>query len=240
MSGPVEVAAPAPWRPVAEVAAVLGVGVIAVAAGWSLAGDDPFARQAAVWVANVLMLSVVWLSLRRRGHGWTALGLGVGPRPGRTLLRALLLSVPVLVAAVAAFVAGSAVAAWVPAAPGAADMSGYAYLQGNLPMLLLALAAVYVVSSFGEEVIYRGFLMHRVAELGAGTGPAWAAAVAVSAVVFGLVHFDWGIVGVVQTTLMGLVLAGAYLLVGRRLWPLVLAHVWIDTLLLLQLYLGPE
>jgi membrane protease YdiL (CAAX protease family) len=30
-------------------------------------------------------------------------------------------------------------------------------------MLLLALAMVYPVSSFGEEVIYRGFLMTRLA-----------------------------------------------------------------------------
>lgn len=55
---------------------------------------------------------------------------------------------------------GSIVAANLMTIPEGADMSGYNYLQGNLPMLLLALAGVYVVSSFGEEVIYRGFLIN--------------------------------------------------------------------------------
>jgi membrane protease YdiL (CAAX protease family) len=35
---------------------------------------------------------------------------------------------------------------------------------------------------------------------------------------------------------MGVVLAVAYLATKRALWPLVLAHLYIDTLLLVQLY----
>ncbi len=127
----------------------------------------------------------------------------------------------------------------VAAAPESADMSGYDYLRGNLPMLLLALAAVYVVSSFGEEVVYRGFLVNRLGEMGKGGKAAWSMAVVISAVVFGLAHFDWGVVGIVQTTFMGLALAISYLVVKRNLWVLVLAHAYIDTLLLVQLYLGP-
>ena len=50
-------------------------------------------------------------------------------------------------------------------------MSSYEYLQGNLPMLLLSLAGVYIVSSFGEEVLYRGFLINRLAEIGDPAGP---------------------------------------------------------------------
>jgi hypothetical protein len=130
-----------------------------------------------------------------------------------------------------AFIAGSALAARWVSASAAADMSGYSYLQGNLPMLLLALAAVYVVSSFGEEVVYRGFLMNRLTELTTGYRAAWTMAVVISAVVFGLAHFGWGFVGVVQTTLMGLALAISYLVVKRNLWVLVLAHAYIDSLL---------
>ena len=105
-------------------------------------------------------------------------------------------------------------------------------------MLLFALGAVYVVSSFGEEVVYRGFLIHRVAELGNGGSLAYGIAVAVSAVVFGLVHFSWGIVGIIQTTFMGVALGISYLVV-KRLSVLVLAHCYMDTLLLVQIYLSP-
>lgn len=227
----------------AKVGEIILVGLVAfatVTGGWALVGSEPLARQAVVWAANVLMLLAIWLGLRLRGQTWNHLGLSLRFGGARALLRTVLQSIVVLFAAVAAFVAGSVLMMrWAPAAP-AADMSGYSYLQGNLPMLLLALAAVYVVSSFGEEVVYRGFLITRIAEMTPGKAATWTgAAVMLSSIVFGLAHFDWGIVGVVQTTLMGLALAVSYLLVRRNLWVLILAHAFIDSLLLIQLYAGP-
>lgn len=222
-----------------QILLVFLVAFLIIAAGWSVVGEGALARQAVVWVANVAMLVTIWLCLRARGQGWEHLGLSLRFGGWGAVLKAVLLSLVVVVAALAAFVVGGMLVSGVEAAPQAADMSGYAYLQGNLPMLLVALAAVWVVSSFGEEVVYRGFLMTRIAEMGGRTKPAWGAALAVSAAVFGLAHFGWGIVGVVQTTFMGLALGAAYLLVKRSLWVLVLAHAYVDTLLLAQLYLGP-
>ena len=117
-------------------------------------------------------------------------------------------------------------------------MSGYNYLQGNLPMLILALIAVFIVSSFGEEVIYRGFLITRISEIGANKKSWIRLAVVFSSVIFGLVHFDWGLMGVVQTGLMGLALGISFLLVKRNLWILVLAHAYMDAILMVQMYLG--
>ncbi len=220
-----------------EVVSVFAVGVAIVLIGAPLAGQNPLARQAVVWVANVAMLAIVWLGLRLRGQAWAHLGLGVSSVTwGRTGL-AVLKSAVVSVAAIAAFVLGSIVAGAFVGAPEQADMSGYDYLRGNLPMLLLALAAVYVVSSFGEEVIYRGFLITRLEEFGQrGRASTWSAVIG-SSVIFGLIHFEWGFMGVVQTGFMGLALGASYLLVGRNLWILVLAHMYLDTLLLVQLYL---
>jgi len=223
----------------AEILLVFLAGVAIAVVGMRLAGDDPFARQAALWTANVLMLGMIWAGLRVRGQGWGSLGLSFPFDGFRALLRTLLQSIAVFAAALAAFAAGSVLAMNIAGAPQRADMSGYEYLQGNLPMLLLALAAVYAVSSFGEEVIYRGFLINRLAELGKGGKRAWGAAVLGSAAVFGLIHFDWGTAGMIQTAFMGLALGICYLVVKRKLWALVLAHAYMDTLLLVQLYLGP-
>jgi membrane protease YdiL (CAAX protease family) len=222
-----------------QVLLVFLVGAVVVLVGWSIVGEDTLVRQGVLWVANVAMLAAVWIGLRVRGQGWRHLGLSFRFTGLPHLARAVALSIVVLVAAVAAFVAGSVLMSAFAAAPAAADTSGYEYLQGDLPMLLLALAMIYPVSSFGEEVIYRGFLMTRVAEAGRGTRAAWGAALAISAVVFGLAHFGWGLVGIVQTTFMGLALGASYLLVGRNLWVLVLAHACMDTLLLVQIYLTP-
>jgi membrane protease YdiL (CAAX protease family) len=223
-----------------QILLVFLVAFLVVLAGWSLVGDDPFARHVVVWVANVAMLVTIWIGLRVRGQTWEHLGLSFRFGGRRALVRSVLQSIVVLIAALAAFVAGSVLTMNLAAAPESADMSGYEYLHGNLPMLLLALAAVYLVSSFGEEVVYRGFLMTRLAEMGKGTRVAWGTALVISAIVFGLAHFDWGVVGIIQTTFMGLALAASYLLVKRNLWVLILAHAYIDTLLLVQLYLGPS
>jgi membrane protease YdiL (CAAX protease family) len=222
---------------------MIAVGVVAlvvIGAGWAMVGENALARQAVVWLANIAMLLTVWAGLRLRGQTVAHFGLGIarGERPA--LLRTFWQSILVFLAGLAGFVAGSVIAGMVMGGPPGAggDLSGYEYLQGNLPMLLLALAAILIASSFGEEFLYRGFLMTRVAEMGGGGRGAWRVAVAVSAVVFGLIHFGWGLFGIIQTTFMGLALAVAYLLVGRNLWVLVLAHAYLDILLLVQLYLA--
>lgn len=221
-----------------QIVLVFLVAAVIVGVGWMLVGDDTFKRQIVVWVANVAMLITIWIGLRVRGETWDHIGLGRWSGGKGAILRALLKSVGVMVFALTAFIAGSMLTVNLAPAAKSADMSGYQYLQGNLPMLLLALAAVYIVSSFGEEVVYRGFLMTRLADLGKRTRLGWTIAAVISAVIFGLAHFDWGVGGILQTTLMGLALAVSYLLVKRNLWILVLAHAYVDTLLLVQMYQG--
>ena len=228
------------WGRVAEIFFLFLTAWLIISIGWSLVGNGLLARQWVVWVANIAMLLVVWLGLRRRGQTWADLGLGVEFRGWLPLVADILKSIVVFIVAIVAFVVGSIFAPVAGNAPQQADMSSYAWLQGNLPMLLLALAAVYVVSSFGEEVIYRGFLINRLAELGDRSRLAYVLAAIASAVIFGLIHFDWGIVGIIQTTFMGAALAICYLVLKRRLWILVLAHGYLDTLLLVQIYLTPS
>ncbi|HEX9729156.1 MAG TPA: CPBP family intramembrane glutamic endopeptidase [Gemmatimonadales bacterium] len=222
---------------VAELVVVLAVALAAITIALPLVGNNALARQAVAWVANVVMLCVVWLGLRVRGQSWEYFGLGLRFAGWRSVGKAVLQSFLVLIAAAAAFVLGSIVMANITGVPESADMTRYEYLRGNLPMLILALIGVYLVSSLGEEVIYRAFLITRVAELGAHSSWAVRSAVAISALVFGLVHFDWGPMGIVQTGFMGLALGISYLVLRRRLWVLVLAHAYMDTLLLVPLYL---
>jgi membrane protease YdiL (CAAX protease family) len=224
----------------AEILAVFGVAGLLLAVGLPFVGEDPLKFQALVWVANVSMVGAVWLALLVRGQGWHHIGLRFASVDGRSIWRVFWRSLVVFVAATAAFVVGAVVMANVVGRPAPADFSGYDYLSGNLPLLLLAFAGVFVASSLGEEVLYRGFLITRLEELGAGGKAALPAAVAVSSILFGLVHFAWGPMGMVQTGLMGLALGVSYLLVNRNLWILVLAHFYMDAVLLIQMYLAPS
>lgn len=76
-----------------------------------------------------------------------------------------------------------------------------------------------------EEVFFRGFIMGRLASVTRSR----VAAVILSSLLFGAVHFTQGWLGVFQTTCLGVVLALAAVM-GRSLWAAILAHVAIDAI----------
>lgn len=201
-------------------------------------GDGPLARQGVAWVANIVLLVGIGAGLRLRGQDWSHLGAAFRKPDLGTVARVAVRAVVVALLAVAAFVLGAIVMANIVGMPEAADTSGFNWLSGNLGGLMLALPAVWIASSFGEEVVYRGFLMTRLAEAAGASRAAWAGSLFVSAVVFGLIHYTWGVAGMVQTGFMGLALGGAWLRSGRNLWVTIGAHAIVDTVLLVQQYLA--
>ena len=87
----------------------------------------------------------------------------VGRKKG---INIFLISLLVFVLALVGFGLGSVIMANITGIPEPADMTGYNYLEGNLGLFLMTLVGVFVASSFGEEVNYRGFLKTRVSEIG--------------------------------------------------------------------------
>ena len=134
--------------------------------------------------------------------------------------------------------AGAVIMANITGIPDQIDTSEYDYISGNLPMLIVSLIGVYIVSSFGEEFVYRAFIVTRLQELGLSTKWGRMLTILISALIFGLAHYSWGPMGIVQTTFMGIVLAIFYLKLNKNIWPLVLAHAYLDTILIVQMYLG--
>ena len=202
-----------------------------------LVEDDLILRQVLVWIANILMLIYVWTGLKLRGENWKHFGLTF-TISRRELIKVFLLSLLVFILAIASFIIGSIIMANITGIPENANMSGYTYLKDNFGMLLLTLSGVYIVSSFGEEVIYRAFLINRISELGGKTKKSTTIAVILSSIIFGLIHYDWGAMGIVQTGFMGLVLGICYIKLKNKLWALILAHAYMDTILMVQLYLA--
>lgn len=203
-----------------------------------LTGDNPILKQTVLWIANILMLIYVWIGLKFRGESWKDLGLTFKSVSWKEGFKVLLLSILVFVLALAGFVIGSILMANITGIPEGANMTGYDYLKDNIGMLFLTLAGVYIVSSFGEEVIYRGFLINRISQIGTDPKKATIIAVILSSIIFGLIHYEWGLMGMVQTGLMGLALGICYIKLKKRLWILVLAHAYMDTILIVQLYLA--
>ena len=204
--------------------------------GWI--GQDPIRSMTVFWVVNVLMLILVWTGLKLRGSSWSDFGLTFKPITLKESLRVVGLSIVVFVIGVGGYLIGTLIMTNITGMPEAADLTRYDFLKDHLGWLLLSLVAVYIVSSFGEEVIYRAFLINRITELIGSTKYSGTLAVVLSSIAFGLIHYTWGPVGIVQTGFMGLAMGICYLRFKRRLWVLILAHAYMDTLLLVQIYLA--
>jgi CAAX protease family protein len=118
------------------------------------------------------------------------------------------------------------------------DVSLFAGLTGNRRLLAVALVASWTLAAVGEEYVYRGYLMRRIAQAFGGSRRAWIVALVATSVVFAAGHLYQGVSGAVSAGCAGLVLGGAYLGSGRNLWVPILAHGANDTVGFVLLYLG--
>lgn len=202
------------------------------------AGENQLLLMGIIWCAYILMIGLVWLGIKLRGQKWSDFGLTFGRIRLKKSIRIFLLSLLVCILGAAGYMLGTLVMANISGMPESADMSVYEYLHNNIFMLVITLIGVYIVSSFGEEVVYRAFLINRITELGLDSKYGKMVTIIISAVIFGLVHYTWGPTGMVSTGLMGLAMGICYLKFKKNLWILVLAHAYLDTILLIQVYMS--
>ncbi len=112
-------------------------------------------------------------------------------------------------------------------------------ISGNLTAYLIWMTlVVWGSAAFGEELLARGFLLHRL-QVVFGRGLVGVTiAVIGQAAIFGLLHAIQGPTGIVITAYVGLVLAVVYFASGRNLWAPILAHGLMDSASLTLMYLG--
>ena len=191
------------------------------------------AAERFAWWGIVASMLMVWFILWSRGDGLSAIGLG---RPA-SWPRTILLALGVMVAAVVAVQLAEQLAA--PLTHGqAADISRFDRIRGNPGVLLVSLLSVWFNSAFGEELIWRGFLLTRLEHvLGGSRGALWVG-VAISSVLFGLLHVYQGLSGVVITGTIGLVFCISFVLLKRNLWVLIIAHGLILLMSFTAVYFG--
>jgi membrane protease YdiL (CAAX protease family) len=91
---------------------------------------------------------------------------------------------------------------------------------------------VAITAGICEEILYRGFLIHYFRELPVSIG--LIGALILSSCVFGFAHIYQGVVGIVQTTILGTIFGIVFIVTGSLLLPMVL-HASIDLRILLIL-----
>jgi len=118
------------------------------------------------------------------------------------------------------------------------DLSRFATLVGNLPQYLYVMPLVWIFAAFGEEFLYRGFVLENVRRLLGGGNAAMVAAIIVQAALFGAGHAYQGPIGMIPIALGGIVYGLLYWVARRRLWPLILAHGIVDTIGITVIFQG--
>ena len=118
------------------------------------------------------------------------------------------------------------------------DLADFRILTGNIKYSLVALALTWTLAAFGEELVWRGYLMNRVADLGNRTRLAWIVSLVVVNVAFGFAHSYQGVTGIVQEGFSGVLLGVMFLRTGKNLSVPIIAHGVADTLDILLIFLG--
>jgi len=118
------------------------------------------------------------------------------------------------------------------------DLQQFDTVRGNTWELLFWLILSWTYAAIAEEMVYRGYLLNRLADLFGRNKPGWILSIVFASLVFGLMHGSMGITGVLNTYLTGVLYALAYLMFGRNLWIPVIIHGVGNTIGFVMLYVG--
>jgi membrane protease YdiL (CAAX protease family) len=222
---PVEFASPTRWR-----SAFLIEALIVAFLFWA---DIHRWRHVIIFSKTPYLLVLGWISLRLRHMTWRQVGMAAPTNWPRTLLVGLIAGCAM--EALELFVTQPILVHLFHQPP---DLSALAQLHNHPGVLALALALTWTVAAFGEELVWRGYVLNRIAEVLGSIGGRFAIAVILSSAVFGLAHYDQGITGVTENIIDGASLACLYLASCRNLWVPILAHGMTDTVDCILLYSG--
>ena len=224
---------PLPLRTGIEIVLVLGISIPFLVMSHRIGGTEVIGGILG-WVGIIVGIIAVFIALKLRGQSAAVIGIIRAPGWPRTLLLGIAATVGVLL--IAQLAQNLVFIPLLDLPP--PDISRFEMLEGNLGALLIGLFAVWTAAAFGEEIIYRGYLLGRLAELFGGERRAWAISLVLGSTLFGLLHFYQGIGGIVITGFVGFLFGLVYLLVKRNLWVTIIAHGLIDTISFIALYFG--
>lgn len=191
------------------------------------------ARHLIPFSKTPVLLLLGWLSLRLRKITWRGVGL-TRYRNWRITIAAGL-GAGLLLEAFQLFVSQPLLVRWSGKKP---DLEDFRAVMGNPKLLLIFLALAWILAAFGEEMVYRGYMMNRVADLMNRSRGAWVVSLIAVHVCFGMAHAYQGVTGVIDEGLMGLLLGLIYLRTDRNLSVPIIAHGVQDSIDIILIFLG--
>ena len=187
---------------------------------------------APVILRPILGFLMAWYLVRRHGEGWASYGLR---RPDSAVqwVGWMVVIIALLWASGTYLAAPLASALNFEPKP---DFFGY--IHGNTVAFAGWVAISWLVGGFCEELLFRGFLLSQVSRMFRPGVVATGVGLIAQALLFGSLHIYQGAFGFAFATITATITGAVYLMNGRNLWPLIVAHGAWDTFGMYGLYRG--
>ena len=185
----------------------------------------PDFTDSAIWgipLALLMIGFITWL----KGLGWSDLGFKHPDSWPRILLVGILVAIVLQSAALLQIKLGGPMP----------DISSFSQIKNNPWALLGYLVISWTSAGFGEEIIWRGFIMTQISRLFGAGKTGWTIGLFTSAILFGLVHAYQGITGILMTSITGIIFGLVFLNSKQNLWASILAHAFTDSLAFILIY----
>jgi len=195
---------------------------------------DPFCGPYSGPVSLITTIVFLTIYMRLRGQSWSSMGLRTlpGGKPKLLLLpQAILIFAAVLTTITLLTLGLEAIDLHFMSETPKGESERWGDIEGNLRLYLILIALSWISAGFGEEMFFRGFVITQLQNALNGVKFASVFSILLSALLFGYVHFYYqGLTGFVNAGVIGLIFGSFFLLYIRNLWPLVLAHGFINLL----------
>lgn len=116
------------------------------------------------------------------------------------------------------------------------DYSSMAKLEGDLPTTIFWLLLVWITAGFGEEIIFRGYLMRQFVKFFGDSRVGLVINILVISLFFGYMHKQQGITGQIVAASTGALLCIIFYLRKYDLWFNIMVHGFFNTLGILSFY----
>lgn len=118
------------------------------------------------------------------------------------------------------------------------DYSVFESYKGNLPAILTLFTLIWVGAAFGEEIVFRGYLMRQFTKFFGSSKISIIVNILLFGFVFGWLHAYQGLSGQIVTGIVGMFLACIFHIRKNDLWFNVAVHGFFDTVALVYIYYG--
>ena len=182
-------------------------------------------------LGTILFYIVVLITLWAKRWDWKYFGM-TRPNWSKTIYKAFLFAIGIFI--IFDFLIQPLIEFYL----GRIDLTKVSGIEGNLLNYIVFILLGWVLGGFCEEIIYRGYVLKRLAIILGDTNKAWLLSAVMASIVFGFAHNYQGPSGIIVTAMIALLFGFIFIFNKNNLIVLVLTHGIYNMIVITLIYLG--